>query len=108
MPRAFSRADADGPLGFLRISANVNGHSGIVNNDSGKRPKSFTFERNPCSRSAEMAVHDHPKSVFTFRRNLCSRSAEIPSFLQNMHSEHVVRSKDRRWRISSACKLLQT
>ena len=59
-----------------RGSAIVNGHSGIVNTDSGERQKAFTFEQNQCSRcqnqcsrSTIMGVHDAPEYAPVSRAN---------------------------------------
>jgi hypothetical protein len=47
----------------------VNKHSGVVNDDSGQYPKTFTIGRNPCSRQTGTGVHDPPELPFTVDRN---------------------------------------
>lgn len=47
----------------------MNADSGIVNGDSGKPPKAFTLNRNDCSRSPGISVHNEPERVFTLGRN---------------------------------------
>ena len=47
----------------------MNADSGIVNPDSGNRPKSFTIKRNDRSRSPGIGVHDETEWSFTMVRN---------------------------------------
>ena len=53
----------------------VNSDFGSVNSDFADGRKVFTMNRNGCSRSSEMGVHDKTKSVFTISeiRNIDSR-----------------------------------
>ena len=53
-----------------RFRSNVNAHSGMVNTDSGKSGKTFTFSRNPCSRWSGTGVHVRSEWVFTMGRNM--------------------------------------